>query len=101
MLLGAHSLAQSSAVKAAGKVLALSARGISTRGSETPDGFVVFSGSGASGRTADFYPPCVRQLRFTLISKKVLVAKGEDLAFTQDYLPRLPPRVEGMLDERP
>lgn len=99
-LLGVNAFAQTPGAKAAGKVLTLSAKSISARGSETPDGFVVFCGSGASGKEVDSCPTYVRQLRATLISKKVLVAKGEDLVFTQDYLFGSPSTAASVLKAR-
>jgi len=89
-VLGIHAFEQSPLTAATGRtpVLTCQGRGITARGYDTPQGFVVQSGSLAAN---DEVPsliehfPNVCKLRADLLGSGVLVSEGNTLRFTQDY----------------
>lgn len=88
-VLGIHAFEQSplKATKGQTSVLTCQGRGVTASGYDTPQGFVVKSGSFA---TDDEVPslklfPNVVALRAELLKNGVLVSEGKSLRFTQDY----------------
>lgn len=61
-------------------------RGSDARGFETDDGFVVQTGSLASGTEVESMPTSFSEMRRQLLAAGVLVRQGDHLAFTQDYV---------------
>ncbi len=78
-------------------ILHASAKGVQARGSETVEGFVVYSGSGARGEETDSCPQYLRQLRAALLSNKVLIPAGMNFTFTQDYVFNSPSTAAGVV----
>ena len=66
--------------------LFLSTGGISAKGKETDEGFLVKKGSQATANPSDNMSDKYKQLRETLIKNGVLAQNGEQFVFTQDYL---------------
>jgi Domain of unknown function (DUF4357) len=89
-VLGIHAFEQSPLIAAKGESppLTCQGRGITATGHDTPQGFVVLSGSFAAG---DEVPSLkehfsnVSELRVDLLKSGVLVLEGNKLRFTQDY----------------
>lgn len=89
-VLGIHAFEQSTTPTVSGSVslLTCQGRGVIATGHDTPQGFVVKSGSGAaSDETASLieYNPSLVELRKDLIKNGVLIKLGEYLRFAQDY----------------
>jgi hypothetical protein len=89
-VLGIHAFEQSAtALPAATSVLlTCQGRGASATGYDTPQGFLVLSGSTAAVVEADSliqYAPRVSEFRKELITSGVVVQEGELLRFKQDY----------------
>lgn len=77
--------------------LCLKARGVEAHGMETPQGFVVQSGSRAA---SDEVPSChayLKELRAALIRNGVLKPVDEGYSFTQDYLFPSPSTAAGVV----
>lgn len=67
-------------------VLVLRYADLTARGSETPDGFVVFKDSSARGDTKPSSSAWILDLRDRLLREKILVeVEGGHLSFTQDF----------------
>ena len=69
-------------------VLSCQGRGVTATGHDTPQGFVVQSGSFAAADEVPSlkeYLPNVCELRSDLLKNGVLVHEGNNLRFTQDY----------------
>lgn len=62
------------------------ARGADGKGTPVTDGFLVFKDSKAAYEVVDSMPAGFNKLRDTLIKEKVLVSRGEDLVFAEDYI---------------
>jgi hypothetical protein len=77
--------------------LHLQAKGIEARGSETPQGFVVRSGSRAVKAEVPSCHAYLKELRGTLVGNGVLEASGDGYAFTQDYLFSSPSTAAGVV----
>jgi hypothetical protein len=60
-------------------------KGLLARGYESTQGFVVKAGSQAAGQVVPSMAPSLVAKRQELIELGVLVQKGSDLEFTQDY----------------
>jgi hypothetical protein len=60
-------------------------KGLVARGYESTQGFVVTAGSQAAGQVVPYMAPSMLAKRQELIELGVLVQKGSDLEFTQDY----------------
>ena len=89
-VLGIHAFEQSTSPTAKPNVAVLTCqgRGVVATGYDTPQGFVVKSGSGAaSDETASLveYNPSLVELRKELVKNGVLIQSGEHLQFAQDY----------------
>jgi len=89
-VLGIHAFEQSPLMAAKGEtsVLTCQGRGVTAKGYDTPQGFVVREGSHASNDEVPslkehFFNVC--KLRADLLRRGVLVAEGTSLRFTQDY----------------
>lgn len=89
-VLGVHAFEQSPLIAASGErpVLTCQGRGITATGRDTPQGFVVQSGSFAAG---DEVPSLrehflyISELRTDLVKSGVLIRENDKLRFTQDY----------------
>ena len=89
-VLGIHAFEQSlpAAARSTDIRLTCHAKGITANGYDTPQGFIVLSGSQASGSetpSVKEYFPSVCEARVDLLKSGVLVREGENLRFTQDY----------------
>lgn len=89
-VLGVHAFEQSPLKAASDQapVLICHGRGVTARGYDTPQGFVVQSGSQAASDEVpslkDYFPN-ICKLRSDLVKSGVLVPKADSLRFTQDY----------------
>jgi len=88
--LGIHAFEQSAPAtsKTSISILTCQGRGVVATGYDTPQGFVVKSGStAASDETVSLieYNPSLVELRKDLVKNGVLVRSGEHLQFAQDY----------------
>lgn len=72
------------------KEFLLSGRGVTGRGYESSNGFVVRAGSVGTAAITPSADPFVGKMRGQLLAKGVLVQEGEQLRFTQDYEFRAP-----------
>jgi len=79
------------------RLLHLNAKGITSRGYESGDGFVVMSGSQAVGSEVPSVPPTVAELRRNLVQKGVLKETGGVLTFTDNYLFNSPSLAAGVV----
>ena len=89
-VLGIHAFEQSPLIAAKGGNAALTCkgRGVAATGQDTPQGFVVQSGSFAAGDetpSLQEHFPNVIELRADLLKNGVLVPEGNKLRFAQDY----------------
>jgi hypothetical protein len=89
-VLGIHAFEQSTSASANGNasLLTCQGRGVVATGYDTPQGFVVKAGSGASSdETASLieYNPSLVELRKDLVKNGVLIQSNEHLQFAQDY----------------
>lgn len=66
--------------------LHLAGKGTAARGTETPDGFVVFAGSLARASEVPSIHAYGSQLRAALVDSGRLVVEGEHLRLTEDYV---------------
>ncbi len=74
-----------SGVTARTMLLYLNAKGLTAKGYEAAEGFVVCAGSQAPKACAPSTPENIAKLRDKLVAQKVLVADGDHLRLTQDY----------------
>ena len=84
----AFELTNTVAPSTSNSLLTCNARGVTATGYDTPQGFIVRSGSQAAvTETASFreYSPTVAELRQLLLQNGVLIPAGEHFQFTQDY----------------
>lgn len=101
-VLGIHAFEKSPLITAKGKtsVLICQGRGVKATGHDTPQGFVVQSGSFAA---SDEVPslqghfPNVCKLRADLLTSGVLVPKDDKFLFTQDYTFNSPSLASGVV----
>ena len=89
-VLGIHAFEQSPVMAAKGEisVLTCQGRGVTATGHDTPQGFVVRSGSFAANDEVPSLKehfPNVCELRADLLKSGVLLPEGNKLRFTQDY----------------
>jgi hypothetical protein len=78
----------------------IEAKGITARGYETPEGFIVLQGSTAvCGEVASIHR-YLSDLRKDLQSKNVLVSRGDHLEFAQDYPFNSPSTAAGVVQGR-
>jgi len=89
-VLGVHAFEQSplKTAKSQTSELTCQGRGVTARGHDTPQGFIVQAGSFAAKdevQSLKDYFPNVIELRADLLKRGVLVSEGENLRFTQDY----------------
>lgn len=76
------------------------AKGITAKGHETPEGFIVLQGSTAVCVEVASIHRYLSDLRKELQSKEVLVSRGDRLEFTQDYLFNSPSTAAGVVQGR-
>lgn len=88
-----------SAPKAA-RVLRIKAKGIEAKGSETPEGFLVRSGSGVAKSESASCHTYLRDLRAALLNNGVLKPVGDNYVFTQDYAFNSPSTAAGVVQGR-
>jgi hypothetical protein len=101
-VLGIHAFEQSPTTAATGRtpVLTCQGRGITARGYDTPQGFVVQSGSLAANDEVPSLKehfPNVCKLRADLLGSGVLVSEGNTFRFTQDYTFNSPSLASGVV----
>lgn len=84
-LLGLNVFSATTAPAKSGKTLYLSGKGIKAKGIESPDGFIVQSGSGAVKGEAPSCSMYIKKLRTALLENGVLKPDNENYIFTQDY----------------
>ena len=77
--------------------LSLKAKGIEARGWETPQGFMVRSGSHAVKSEVPSCHAYLKELRAALIENGVLKASGNDYVFAQDYVFSSPSTAAGVV----
>jgi uncharacterized protein DUF4357 len=80
-----------------GEELSLKAKGIEARGMETPQGFVIRSGSRAVKVEVPSCHAYIKELRAALVANGVLKTSGGGYAFTQDYLFSSPSTAAGVV----
>jgi hypothetical protein len=78
----------------------IEAKGITARGNETPEGFIVLQGSTAVCNEVPAVPRYISDLRKELQSQGVLVSRGDHLEFAQDYLFTSPSTAAGVVQGR-
>jgi hypothetical protein len=78
----------------------IEAKGISAKGYETPEGFIVLQGSKAVCSEVPSIHRYLSDLRKELQSQGVLIAKEDHLEFTQDYLFNSPSTAAGVVQGR-
>jgi len=81
----------------------IEAKGISARGHEMPDGFVVLKGSTAVLKEVSsihHFHHHLSEIRKDLQAKGVLISQGDSLVFTQDYLFSSPSSAAGVVQGR-
>jgi hypothetical protein len=77
--------------------LYVKAKGLESQGNETPQGFVVLTGSVASRAEVPSCPAYVKELRAALAGNGVLVPAGQGYRFTQDYVFSSPSTAAGVV----
>jgi hypothetical protein len=82
------------------KLLFISSKGIKAQGLETPDGFVVRTGSGAVKGEVPSCHAYLKELRAALISNGVLKPAGDGYTFAQDYVFPSPSTAAGVVQGR-
>jgi hypothetical protein len=82
------------------KLLFISSKGIKAQGLETPDGFVVRTGSGAVKGEVPSRHAYLKELRAALISNGVLLPAGDGYVFAQDYVFPSPSTAAGVVQGR-
>jgi hypothetical protein len=87
-------------IQKSAKLLFISSKGIKAQGLETPDGFVVRTGSGAVKGEVPSCHAYLRELRAALISNGVLKPAGDGYAFAQDYVFPSPSTAAGVVQGR-
>jgi hypothetical protein len=80
-----------------GRELSLNAKGVEAHGTETPQGFVIRSGSHAVPAEVPSCHAYLKELRAALIENGVLTTVGDRYAFTQDYLFSSPSTAAGVV----
>jgi hypothetical protein len=78
----------------------IEAKGITARGHETPEGFIVIQGSTAVFNEVPSIHRYISDLRKELQSQEVLVYRGDHLEFAQDYLFSSPSTAAGVIQGR-
>ncbi len=78
----------------------IEAKGITARGYETPEGFIVLQGSTAVLAEVASIQRYLSDLRKELQSQGVLISRGDHLEFTQDYLFNSPSTAAGVVQGR-
>jgi len=76
------------------------AKGISAKGYETPDGFIVLQGSTAVCSEVPSIHHYLSDLRKELQSQGVMISRGDHLEFAQDYLFNSPSTAAGVIQGR-
>lgn len=85
----------------AGRELWLKAKGLQSRGFETPNGFTVCKGAQAVKVETRSIHPFLQNLRATLLQQELLVDRGAFYELTQDYVFDAPSTASGVLLGRP
>ena len=78
----------------------IEAKGITARGYETPDGFIVLQGSAVVSDEVPSIHRYMSDLRRDLQSQGVVVSRGDHLEFAQDYLFNSPSTAAGVVQGR-
>ena len=81
-------------------VFMIEAKGISAKGYETPDGFIVLQGSTAVCSEVPSIHHYLSDLRKELQSQGVIISRGDHLEFAQDYLFNSPSTAAGVVQGR-
>ena len=82
------------------KLLFIVYKGIKAEGMETPDGFVVRTGSGAIKEEAASCQTYLLELRAALVANGVLKPAGDGYTFSQDYVFASPSTAAGVVQGR-
>jgi hypothetical protein len=82
---------------APGRTMYLSAKVLKAEGLETPDGFIVRSGSAAAKNEVPSCHAYLKELRAALIGNGVLNASADGYAFTQNYVFASPSTAAGVV----
>jgi hypothetical protein len=96
-LLGVAVFSAAASAPAKSREFSITGKGVTARGAETSDGFVVRAGSGAAKAESNSCHEHMRQLRATLLANGVLKASGDAFAFTQDYVFNSPSLAAGVV----
>jgi len=96
-VLGVGVFSAATAEQKVGEELSLKAKGIEARGMETPQGFVIRSGSRAIRAEVPSCHVYLKELRAALVENGVLKTSGDGYAFTQDYLFSSPSTAAGVV----
>ena len=100
-LLGLTVFEKAVGIKSSSKhVFMIVAKGISAKGYETPDGFIVLQGSTAVCSEVPSIHHYLSDLRKELQSQGVMVSRGDHLEFAQDYLFNSPSTAAGVIQGR-
>ena len=78
----------------------IESKGITAKGHETPEGFIVLQGSMAVCDEVPSIHRYIADLRKELQSQGVLISRGDHLEFTQDYLFNSPSTAAGVVQGR-
>jgi len=100
-LLGLTVFEKATVTKGASRhIFKIVAKGISARGFETPDGFIVLQGSEAVNSEVLSIHRYMSDLRKELQSQGVMTSQGDHLEFAQDYLFNSPSTAAGVVQGR-
>lgn len=96
-IIGIHVFTLSEPARSSLIEYSVSGRGITARGVETPQGFVVWSGSTAALQVVPSCHTYLVDLRTALVENGVLLEKNGALLFTQDYVFASPSTAAGVV----
>lgn len=99
-LLGLSVFSAAAADPRPGRELFISAKGIKAKGLETPEGFLVQTGSGAVKEEVPSCHSYIRDLRAALVANGVLKNAGDAYTFSQDYVFNSPSTAAGVVQGR-
>lgn len=96
-VVGVNFFEQAKAGRRKGPKLFIKAKGITASGVDSPEGFVVFSGSQAAREEAKSIQQFLKDLRRTLIEKGVMIDEGGSYKFIQNYVFNSPSTASGVV----
>ena len=96
-VLGLGVFSTATLAQATGQTLYLSAKGVTAKGQENPEGFVVRAGSTAVKTEVPSCHAYLKELRMALVENGALKAAGDGYTFTQDYVFASPSTAAGVV----